>query len=75
MWYKTDDNFVFEKFTLSAISNQKCIGWILYEKGGSTKKRFIEFLQNIIFQKYKNHLLILDNARAHNNNLVKQAKF
>lgn len=75
MWYKTDDNFVFKKFTLSAISNQKCIRWILYEKGGSTKKRFIEFLQNIIFQKYKNHLLILDNARAHNNNLVKQAKF
>ena len=50
-----------------------CVGWILYEKGGSTKERFIEFLQNNIFQKYKNHLLILDNARAHNNNLVKQA--
>ena len=49
------------------------MGWILYEKGGSTKERFVEFLQNNIFQKYKNHLLILDNARAHNNNLVKQA--
>ena len=48
-------------------------GWILYETGGSTKERFVEFLQNIIFQKYKNHLLVLDNARAHNNNLVKQA--
>ena len=31
-----------------------------------------DFLQNNIFQKYKNHLLVLDNARAHNNNLVKQ---
>ena len=71
---KTDDNFVFKKFTLlSAISNKKCLGWILYEKGGSTKERFVEFLQNNIFQKYKNHLLILDNAREHNNNLVKQA--
>ena len=28
---------------------------------------------NNIFQKYKNYLLILDNARAHNNNFVKQA--
>ena len=70
---KTDDNFVFKKFTLlSAISNKKCVGWILYEKGGSTKERFVEFLQNIVFQKYKNHLLVLDNARAHNNNFVKQ---
>ena len=71
---KTNDNFVFKKFTLlSAISNKKCLGWILYEKGGSTKKRFVDFLQNYIFQKYKNYLLVLDNARAHNNNLVKQA--
>tara|TARA_A100000164_G_C21741139_1_gene692355 strand:+ start:304 stop:822 length:519 start_codon:yes stop_codon:yes gene_type:complete len=70
---KTDDNYVFKKFTLlCAISNKKCIGWKLYENGGSTKERFIDFLQNNIFQKYKNHLLVLDNARAHNNNLVKQ---
>lgn len=33
----------------------------------------MDFLQNYIFQKYKNYLLVLDNARAHNNNLVKQA--
>jgi len=32
----------------------------------------VDFLQNYIFQKYKNYLLVLDNARAHNNNLVKQ---
>lgn len=70
---KTDDNFIFRKFTLlSAISNKKCIGWILYEKGGSTKERFVDFLQNSIFETYKNHLIVLDNARAHNNNLVKQ---
>lgn len=48
---KTDDNFVFKKFTLlCAISNKKCIGWKLYEKGGSTKERFIDFLQKNIFQ-------------------------
>ena len=58
---------------LFSISNQKCIGWILYKIGGSTKERFVDFLQNYIFLKYKNHLLVLDNARANNNNLVKQA--
>ena len=35
---KTDDSYLFRKFTLLvAISNSKCIGWILYEKGGITK--------------------------------------
>tara|TARA_Y100000590_G_scaffold459507_1_gene616746 strand:+ start:830 stop:1297 length:468 start_codon:yes stop_codon:yes gene_type:complete len=33
----------------------------------------VDFLQNYIFQKYKNYLLVLDNARAHNNNLVKES--
>ena len=33
----------------------------------------MDFLQNHIFQKYKNYLLVLYNARAPNNNLVKQA--
>ena len=42
---KTNNNLVFKKFTLlSAISNKKYLGWILYEKGGSTKERFVEFL-------------------------------
>ena len=36
---KTNDNFVFKKFTLlSATSNKNCLGWILYEKDGSIKK-------------------------------------
>ena len=43
---KTDDNIVFKKFTLLvAISNSKCIGHILYEKGGMTKERLVKFLQ------------------------------
>ena len=38
---KIDDNFIFKKFALlCAISNKKCIGWKLYENGGSTKERF-----------------------------------
>ena len=71
---KTDDNYVFRKFTLlCAISNSKCVGAALYKEGGMTKERFVEFLEANIFNKYKNHLIILDNAGSHNNEYVKQA--
>lgn len=71
---KTDDNYVFRKFTLlCAISNSKCVGATLYKEGGMTKERFVEFLEGNIFNKYKNHLIILDNAGSHNNEYVKQA--
>ena len=36
-----------------------------------TKERLLEFLQEHIFPKYKNNLIILDNARSHNNELIK----
>ena len=37
---KTDDSYIFRKFTLLvAIKNSKCVGWKLYEKGGMTKER------------------------------------
>jgi len=71
---KTDDNYVFRKFTLlCAISNSKCVGATLYKEGGMTKERFVEFLEANIFNKYKNHLIILDNAGSHNNEFVKHA--
>jgi len=42
---KTNKNFVFQKFTLLvAISNSKRIGYELYEKGGTTKERLLDFL-------------------------------
>jgi len=63
---KTDDNYVFRKFTLlCAISNSKCVGATLYKEGGMTKERFVEFLEANIFNKYKNHLIILDNAGSY----------
>lgn len=69
---KTDNSFFFRKFTLLvAIKNTKCIGWILYEKGGMTKERLVDFIKCFIFNKYKNHLIILDNAGSHKNNFVK----
>lgn len=56
-----------------AINNSKCVGKELYEKGGMTKERLLEFLEKNIFSKYKDHLIILDNAGSHNNELIKNA--
>ena len=71
---ETSDNYVFRKFSLLvAINNSKCIGHTLYEKGGMTKERFVEFLEKFVFNKYKKHLIILDNAGSHNNEYVKDA--
>lgn len=71
---KTDDNYVFRKFTLLvAINNSKYVGYKFYQKGGTTKERIVDFLSENIFGKYKNHLIILDNAGSHNNDLVKEA--
>jgi len=58
---------------LVAISNSKCVGKELYEKGGMTKERLLEFLEKYVFSKYKDHLIILDNAGSHNNELIKNA--
>jgi len=44
-----------------------------YEKGGMTKERLLEFLEKNVFSKYKDHLIILDNAGSHNNELIKNA--
>ena len=71
---KTSNQFVFRKFTLLvAINNSKYVGKEMYEKGGMTKERLLEFLQKYIFPKYKDHLIILDNAGSHNNELIKNA--
>ena len=71
---KTSNQFVFRKFTLLvAINNSKYVGKEMYEKGGMTKERLLEFLEKYIFPKYKGHLIILDNAGSHNNELIKNA--
>ena len=71
---KTNKNFVFQKFTLLvAISNSQRIGYELYEKGGTTKERLLAFLEKNVFGKYKNHLIIMDNAGSHHNDLIREA--
>jgi len=71
---KTSNQFVFRKFTLLvAISNSKIVGKEMYEKGGMIAERFLEFLQKHIFPNYKGYLIVLDNAKSHNNELIKNA--
>jgi transposase-like protein len=71
---KTSNQFVFRKFTLLvAISNSKIVGKELYEKGGMTAERFLKFLEKNIFPYYKGNLIVLDNAKSHNNELIKNA--
>lgn len=72
--FKTDDNYVFRTFTLlDAINNKKCVGYRLYEKGGTTKERLNEFLQDFVYDNYKDNLIILDNAGSHNNDFIKKS--
>jgi transposase len=56
---------------LVAISMNGLVGAKIYEKGGMTKERFVDFIDLFIKDKYKNHLIILDNAGSHQNNIVK----
>ena len=38
-----------------------------------TKERFVEFLEDFVFEKYENHLIVLDNAGSHKNQYVKNS--
>ena len=48
-----------------SISSKGVVGYKFYEKGGSNKYRFLDFLQKNILSKMKNKLLLFDNARSH----------
>ena len=69
---KTDSQDVFKKYTgIFAISVNGVEGWDLYEKGGINTERLVEFLQKFITEKYKNKIIILDNASAHKNDTIR----
>ena len=71
---KTKNNKVFTKYTiLAGISSKGVIGWKIYEKGGMTGERMVEFIENFINGKFTNHLIIIDNAGAHKNKSVQTA--
>ena len=63
---------MFKKYTgIFAISVNGVEGWELYEKGGINTERLVEFLQKFITEKYRNKLIILDNASAHKNDTIR----
>jgi len=69
---KTDDNAVFTKYSLVvAITNNKCIGYTLYQKGAVNSDRFNEFIKNIC-DNVKNKLIILDNGQIHKKESTKK---
>ena len=47
------------------------IGYEVYKKGGIDSKRMVDFINKFINGKYKDKLIILDNASSHRNKLVK----
>ena len=60
---KTQSQEVFKKYTgIFAISSNGIEGWELYEKSGIDSDRLYVFLEKYITNKYKNKLIILDNA-------------
>ena len=65
---KTTNNKVFQKFTLVvAISSKGLVGYELYQKGGMTSTRMINFIKNNIDGKYTKKLIIMDNGGSHKN--------
>ena len=71
---KTQSQEVFKKYTgIFAISVNGVVGWDLYEKSGINAYRMVEFLEANITNKFKNKLIILDNASSHRNPKVKEA--
>lgn len=70
---KTQSQEVFKKYTgIFAISINGVLGMELYEKGGIDTEKLTAFLEKFIINKYKNKVIILDNASSHRNEKIKQ---
>ena len=68
----TQSQEVFKKYTaIFAIGYTGVLGWTLYEKSGIDSIRLKKFLEDNITSKYKNKAIILDNASAHRNEIIK----
>ena len=70
---KTQSQEVFKKYTgIFAISTKGVLGWELYKKSGINTDRLYDFLETHITNKYKNKLIILDNASSHRSDKIKE---
>jgi len=68
----TQSQEVFKKYTaIFAIGYKGVLGWTLYEKSGINSERLEIFLEDNIITKYKNKIIILDNASSHRNEIIK----
>ena len=73
---KTHSQEVFKKYTgIFAISTEKCIAYKVYDKGGITAHRLIEFLENEVLKDLSGKVVILDNASSHRNAEVKAVSY
>lgn len=72
--YYNTDMYPYKKYNcLCAIKYGKVIGIKIYkEAGGINKEKFIAFLNEFIKDKYKKHVIILDNAIFHKSKEVKK---
>ena len=72
--YDTTFTYPFVKFNfICAIKNSKIIGYKLYkDRGGIDGDKFNTFYNDSIKNKYTKHLIILDNARFHKSQFVKE---
>ena len=52
--------------------NKGVLGWEVSEKSGINADRSYEFLETHITSKYKDKLIILDNASSHRNDKIKE---
>ena len=63
---KTYNNEVFKKYIgIFSISTKGVLGCELYEKGDVNTERLYHFLEKHIINKYKNKLIIMDNASSY----------
>ena len=72
---KRTNKYPYKRYNLlCTISYNKVIGWTLYEyvKGGLTKQDILDFYNHYINDKYKNHLIIMDNARIHVSKIIRE---
>lgn len=72
---KKTNKYPYKRFNLlCAISSNKVIGWKLYpeRKGGVKTNDILEFYDEYIKNKYKNHLIIMDNAVIHKSKTIRE---
>jgi transposase len=72
---KKTNKYPYKRYNmLCAISADKVVGWKLYpeRKGGVKTNDILDFLDEFVTDKYKNHLIIMDNAVIHKSKLIKE---